>query len=48
MVAVLGPSGSGKSTLLYLTGGLDASFEGEIEVAGRALLGLTPRERARS
>jgi putative ABC transport system ATP-binding protein len=47
MVAVLGPSGSGKSTLLYLTGGLDAAFEGEAEVAGRALRSLTPRELAR-
>ncbi len=36
-VAVVGPSGSGKSTLLHVLGGLDASFEGEVEVAGTRL-----------
>jgi len=45
-VAVVGPSGSGKSTLLYLTGALDADFEGEAEVAGRRLRDLGARERA--
>ena len=44
--AVVGPSGSGKSTLLYVAGGLDADFEGEAVVAGRALHALGPRERA--
>jgi len=33
-VAVVGPSGSGKSTLLHVLGGLDASYGGEVEVAG--------------
>ncbi len=45
-VAVVGPSGSGKSTLLYVTGALDADFEGEVEVAGRRLRDLGARERA--
>jgi putative ABC transport system ATP-binding protein len=45
-VAVVGPSGSGKSTLLYVTGALDADFEGEVEVAGRHLRDLGARERA--
>jgi putative ABC transport system ATP-binding protein len=46
LVAVVGPSGAGKSTLLYVAGGLDADFEGEAVVAGRALRGLSDRERA--
>jgi putative ABC transport system ATP-binding protein len=36
-VAVVGPSGSGKSTLLHVLGGLDASYEGDVEVAGARL-----------
>jgi putative ABC transport system ATP-binding protein len=44
--AVVGPSGSGKSTLLYVAGALDADFEGEAEVAGRNLRGLSARDRA--
>jgi putative ABC transport system ATP-binding protein len=46
LVAIVGASGSGKSTLLYLMGGLDADFEGEALVAGRALRALSPAERA--
>lgn len=46
LVAVIGPSGSGKSTLLFITGGLDADFEGEAVVAGRSLRSLSSRERA--
>ncbi|MEY2668434.1 MAG: hypothetical protein RJA59_1072 [Pseudomonadota bacterium] len=44
--AVVGPSGSGKSTLLYVAGALDADFEGEAVVAGKALKSLSSRERA--
>jgi putative ABC transport system ATP-binding protein len=46
MVAVVGPSGCGKTTLLNLAGGLDADFEGEVEVAGQRLRGLDDRALA--
>jgi predicted ABC-type transport system involved in lysophospholipase L1 biosynthesis ATPase subunit len=46
-VALLGKSGSGKSTLLNLLGGLDRPSAGTIEVAGRDLARLRPRELAR-
>ncbi|MCG6949667.1 MAG: ABC transporter ATP-binding protein [Acidobacteria bacterium] len=39
-VSVVGRSGTGKTTLLNLIGGLDRSFEGVIEVAGRRLQSL--------
>ncbi len=42
---ILGPSGSGKSTLLYLLGALDEPTDGVITVAGKALGGMTTRER---
>jgi putative ABC transport system ATP-binding protein len=37
-VAIMGPSGCGKSTLLNLVAGLDVPSEGEIFVAGEALM----------
>jgi putative ABC transport system ATP-binding protein len=46
IVAVVGASGSGKSTLLYVIGGLDARFDGEAVVAGRALRELDDAARA--
>jgi len=46
IAAVVGPSGSGKSTLLHLLGGLDRPEGGEIEVGGRRLDRLSPRELA--
>jgi len=46
LVAIVGASGSGKSTLLYVTGALDADFEGEATVAGRSLRALSPDGRA--
>jgi putative ABC transport system ATP-binding protein len=45
-VAIAGPSGSGKTTLLNLVGGIDAPTSGRIEIDGRDLNGLAPRERA--
>jgi putative ABC transport system ATP-binding protein len=46
LVAIVGASGSGKSTLLYVTGGLDADFEGVATVAGRSLRALSADARA--
>ncbi len=45
--AILGASGAGKSTLMHLLGGLDHVSGGEIEVAGRALAGLSETELGR-
>ncbi|EZP41075.1 ATP-binding cassette domain-containing protein [Janthinobacterium sp. TB1-E2] len=42
---LLGPSGSGKSTLLHLLAGILAPQAGRLEVAGKSLPGLTPRQR---
>ena len=41
---VMGPSGSGKSTLVHCLAGLDTLTEGEIEVGGRPLSGLSEKE----
>jgi putative ABC transport system ATP-binding protein len=46
-VALMGPSGSGKTTLLNLIGGLDQPTSGSINVAGRQLESLRPKELAR-
>jgi putative ABC transport system ATP-binding protein len=43
-VSLAGPSGSGKSTLLNLIGGLDRPDEGDVEVDGIALNGLSESE----
>jgi putative ABC transport system ATP-binding protein len=45
-VALVGPSGSGKSTLLNILSGIDRADEGEVEVAGRRLNGLSEDELA--
>jgi len=44
-VCIMGPSGSGKSTLLHLISGLDEPTAGKIELAGKDLAQLSPRER---
>lgn len=46
-VAIMGPSGCGKSTLLNLVAGLDVPSEGEIFVAGEALVGKDESALAR-
>jgi iron complex transport system ATP-binding protein len=47
LVCVIGPNGSGKSTLLRLCAGLLEPSAGAVELDGRAVAGLEPRERAR-
>ena len=42
---ILGPSGCGKSTLLRMVAGLEAITAGEIEIGGRIVNQLEPRER---
>jgi putative ABC transport system ATP-binding protein len=42
-VAVMGPSGSGKSTLLHCAAGLDRVTDGEVEIGGVPLTGLSER-----
>jgi len=43
---VVGPNGAGKSTLLRALSGV-VRFRGEVEVEGRRLEGIPPRDRAR-
>ncbi|MBS3650546.1 sn-glycerol-3-phosphate ABC transporter ATP-binding protein UgpC [Pseudaminobacter sp. 19-2017] len=44
-IVILGPSGCGKSTLLRMVAGLEAITTGEIEIGGRVVNRLEPRER---
>jgi putative ABC transport system ATP-binding protein len=44
LVAVVGRSGAGKTTLLNVIGGLDAGYQGSVEVGGRRLAELDDRE----
>ncbi len=43
-IAIAGPSGSGKTTLLNVIGGLDNPSSGEVDVAGRDITAMNPRE----
>lgn len=45
-VAIMGPSGSGKSTLLNTVSGILPATSGRIQVAGRAIDGLSDEEAA--
>jgi putative ABC transport system ATP-binding protein len=45
-LSVMGPSGSGKSTLLNIMGLLDGPTEGDIEVRGRSVKGLSEKQKA--
>ena len=45
-VGLVGPSGSGKTTLLNIIGTLDFPSEGEVEVVGRSVSGLTHKQAA--
>jgi putative ABC transport system ATP-binding protein len=42
--AVMGPSGSGKSTLVHCLAGLDSLTDGEIELGGTRLSGMSDKE----
>src|SRR3546814_5475317 len=44
-VALVGPSGCGKSTLLRMIAGLEEITAGEIEIGGRIVNDLTPKQR---
>jgi len=46
MVGLLGVSGAGKTTLLQILGGLDAASSGTVEMGGRDIGRLPPRELA--
>jgi putative ABC transport system ATP-binding protein len=46
-LAVMGPSGSGKTTLLNLLAGLDRPDQGEVDVAGTLIHGLSESQLAR-
>jgi len=45
LTALLGPSGCGKSTLLRMIAGLEEITGGEIEIGGRIVNNLPPKER---
>src|SRR5207302_4450957 len=42
---LVGPSGCGKTTLLRMVAGLEEISEGEIDIGGRVVNDLTPKER---
>ena len=43
--ALLGPSGCGKTTLLRMLAGFESASEGEIEIDGQPMLGVSPNKR---
>ncbi len=45
-VVFVGPSGCGKSTLLRLIAGLEEITSGTLEIGGRCVNGLPPKERS--
>ena len=45
-LSIVGKSGSGKTTLLYVLSTMDTDFEGEVEIDGVALNGMTRRALA--
>src|SRR5947208_15615365 len=44
-LVIVGPSGCGKSTLLRLIAGLETSSSGDIEIGGRHINDLPPKDR---
>jgi len=47
MIAIVGASGSGKSTLLHCLGGLDTPDTGDINVAGKNVVTMTAKQKAK-
>ena len=45
LVAIVGPSGCGKSTLLRIVAGLEEASSGTVQLGGRTLDGLHPKDR---
>ena len=45
LMVLVGPSGSGKTTALRMLAGLEAVDSGQIEIDGRVVNGVAPRER---
>jgi lipoprotein-releasing system ATP-binding protein len=46
-VSIIGKSGCGKSTLLYVLSTMDTDYEGELEINGVKVTGLSLNELAR-
>ena len=46
-LAIIGASGAGKSTLLHILGGLDRPTEGQVQVDGENMTGLSDAARGR-
>jgi len=44
-LVLVGPSGCGKSTLLNCIAGLEESSAGDINIAGRSMVGVSPKDR---
>lgn len=44
-LVLVGPSGCGKSTLLNCIAGLEESSGGEINIGGRSMIGVSPKDR---
>ncbi|MFT5224673.1 MAG: lipoprotein-releasing system ATP-binding protein [Polaribacter sp.] len=42
--AIIGSSGAGKSTLMHLLGGLDTASEGDVQVMGHSIAGLSEKK----
>jgi lipoprotein-releasing system ATP-binding protein len=46
-LTLMGKSGCGKSTLLYILSTMDTDYEGQLEIAGEKLTGMTQNQLAR-
>ncbi|MEM9797668.1 MAG: ABC transporter ATP-binding protein [Pseudomonadota bacterium] len=44
-VVLLGPTGAGKTTTLRIVSGLETDHEGDVQIGGRSMRGLTPAQR---